>query len=260
MSISGLQKCRKVGVFGGTFDPVHDGHLRLAEFVLAGEIVEHILFLPAAQPPHKMAAAVSFSHRVNMLETVVAGQSAMTVSLLESRRHGPSYTVDSLKALQADLPAARLFFVLGADSLLELHLWYRFSEIFALADLIVVARSGLDDELCFQAIRALPSHFSPDKPPCFGSTTMTPLRCYENQWVALKNCVNRFSDKKYRVWTRGDGAGIWYLSGFSSPVSSSQIRHQLASGKRPHGVDPAVLTYIQTHNLYRGRNDHALYS
>ena len=228
MSVSDLEKCRKVGIFGGTFDPVHDGHLRLAEFVLAGELVEHILFLPAAQPPHKMAATALFSHRVNMLETVVAEQPAMTVSLLESRRHGPSYTVDSLKALQCELPAARLFFLLGADSLLELHLWYRFTEIFSLADLIVVARSGLDDELCFQAIRALPAHFSPDS--------------------------------ECRVWTREDGAGIWYLSGFSSPVSSSHIRRQLASGKHPHGVDPAVLTYIQAHNLYRGRNDHALYS
>jgi len=207
---------------------VHDGHLRLAEFVLGQGIVEHILFLPAAQPPHKVAAAAPFLHRVNMLETVVAGQPAMTVSLLESKRHGPSYTVDSLKALQDELPAARLFFLLGADSLLELHLWYRFAELFDLADLIVVARSGLGDELCFQAIRELPGPFYPDS-----------------------GC---------RTWTRDDRAGIWYLSGFSSPVSSSEVRRQLATGMHPHGLDPAVADYIQTHGLYGVSGEHALYS
>ncbi|MCF6187964.1 MAG: nicotinate (nicotinamide) nucleotide adenylyltransferase [Desulfobulbaceae bacterium] len=228
MSLSGLEKCRKVGIFGGTFDPVHEGHMRLAAFVLAGELVEHILFLPAAQPPHKMVATAPFSHRVNMLETVVADQPAMTVSLLESRRHGPSYTVDSLRALQDELPDAHLFFLLGADSLLELHLWYRFTELFNLADLIVVARSGLDDELCYQALRELPGHFTPDS--------------------------------ECRKWTRNDGAGVWYLTGFSSPVSSSEVRRQLALNKRPRGVDPEVLAYIQTHKLYGVKGDHALHS
>jgi len=228
LPFSVLEKSRKVGVFGGTFNPVHDGHLRLAAFVLAGEIVEHILFLPSARPPHKIAATAPFSHRVNMLETIVADQPAMTVSLLESQRHGPSYTVDSLRALQSELPSCRLFFLLGADSLLELHLWYRFTELFDLADLIVVARSGLDDELCCQALRELPGHFTPDS--------------------------------ECRKWTRKDGAGIWYLTGFSSPVSSSEVRRQLALGKCPRGVDPEVLTYIQTHKLYGVTGDHALHS
>lgn len=221
-------KDRKVGVFGGTFDPVHHGHVRLAEFVLGQGIVDHVLFLPAAQPPHKIAATVPFPHRVRMLEIAVAGQPAMTVSLLESRRHGPSYTVDSLKALQGECSPDRLFFLLGADSLLELHQWYRFAELFELADLVVVARSGLDDKRCFQALEELPGHFVPDP--------------------------------EYRTWTRGDGAVIRYLSGFSSPVSSSEVRRQLVRGRRPQGLDPAVLAYIQTHKLYGASGTHALYS
>jgi len=212
------EKGQNIGVFGGTFDPVHEGHVSLAEFILEQDIVDRILFLPAASPPHKSQARASFSSRVAMLETAIAGKSAMAVSTLESRRNGPSYTVDSLRLLQEEFPASRLFFLLGADSLLELHLWYRFSEIFTLAELIVVARSGLADERCYQALRALPGQFTPDS-----------------------SC---------RVWSRKDSARIWYLTGFSSPVSSSNVRQQLYNHLTPQGVDPTVLSYIKKNALY----------
>lgn len=213
-----MEKECKIGIFGGTFDPVHEGHVSLADFILEQDIIDRILFLPAACPPHKSQAKAPFSSRVAMLETAIAGKSAMTVSTLESRRKGPSFTVDSLRLLQEEFPASRLFFLLGADSLLELHLWYRFFEIFTLAQLIVVARSGLADERCYQALRALPGQFAPDS------------------W--------------HRVWSRKDNAKIRYLSGFSSPVSSSNVRQQLYSHLSPQGVDPTVLSYIKKNALY----------
>jgi nicotinate-nucleotide adenylyltransferase len=210
---------RNIGIFGGTFDPVHEGHVLLAEYILEQGIVESILFLPAACPPHKDRAAVSFFSRLSMLETAIAGNPAMAVSNLESRRSGPSYTVDSLTLLQEELPGSTLFFLLGADSLLELHLWYRFSIIFTLADLIVVARSGLVDEHCFQALRNLPGKFTPASSSC-------------------------------RLWINKDGARVWYLSGFSSPYSSTAIRQQLINQSPPLGVSPEVLSYIKKNALY----------
>lgn len=228
MTCSGPEEHRKIGVFGGTFDPVHEGHIRLAEFVLDQGIVDLILFLPAASPPHKPGAGAPFPHRLALLETAIDRRPAMAVSTLESRRQGPSYTVDSLRALHREYPDARLFFLLGADSLLELHLWYRYVEIFDLADLIVVARSGLPDSVCHEAIKKFPGGFSPDS--------------------------------SGRVWRRDNGAVIWYLSGFSFPVSSSDIRRRLAAGQRPSGLNPEVLAYIKKHRLYTAsEGEHAVH-
>ncbi len=216
-----MKNRQKIGIFGGTFDPVHKGHVCLAEFVLAQEehLVDQIVFLPAACPPHKSQARASFSHRVAMLETAIAFNSAMAVSVLESRRKGPSFTVDSLYALQTEYPGTRLSFLIGADSLLELNHWYRFETLFILADLIVVARSGLADTSCYHALQALPGTFVPD-----------PL---------------------HRVWSRGDGAKIWYLNGYSSSVSSTEVRQQLKDTLRSKGVTDPVSSYIEKNALYR---------
>jgi nicotinate-nucleotide adenylyltransferase len=216
-----VENREKIGIFGGTFDPVHEGHVSLAEFVLAQEdlLVDQIVFLPAACPPHKSQARASFAQRVAMLETAIAFKSAMAVSVLESRRKGPSFTVDSLYALQSEYPGTRLSFLIGADSLLELNHWYRFETLFTLADLIVVARAGLADTSCYQAIQALPDTFVPDT-----------------------SC---------RVWRRDDGATIWYLNGFSSPVSSTEVRQQLKDTLRSKGVTAPVLSYIEENALYR---------
>lgn len=211
-------KKQRIGVFGGTFDPVHDGHIKMAQFVLDQGVVDRILFIPAAHPPHKSAAKAAFSHRVNMLRTAIVGLPRMAVSLLESKRQSPSYTVDSLQVLRQELPSALLFFVLGGDSLLDLHHWYHYSNLFQLAELVVVARSGLADELCHLAIMELPGSFIPD------------AAC--------------------RIWTRNDGARIWYLTGFTSNISSSDVRHTLEHQGCPDGVDPAVLAYIRKHHLY----------
>ncbi len=207
-------------MFGGTFDPVHEGHVSLAQYVLSKKLVQEILFLPAAQPPHKERSMAPFVHRVAMLRIAVTAGSDMSVSTLESRRCGPSYTVDSLQALHKEYPRSRLAFLMGADSLLELHQWYRYSEILHLADLIVVSRKGISDRECAGAIRRLTGYFIP-----------------------VSNSTATFRQ------TEG-GATIHYIADFSSPVSSSMVRRQLQAGKRPQGLDKNVFPYIQAHHLY----------
>ena len=121
----GMSEENQTAVFGGTFDPVHFGHVGLADHLLRSGIVRRVVFLPAKQPPHKYAfRAAPFEDRAEMLRLAVAGHDAMSVSTLESERPGPSYTVDTLDILKARHPGERFVWIIGTDSLNQLHLWY----------------------------------------------------------------------------------------------------------------------------------------
>lgn len=130
----------RLGIFGGTFDPVHLGHLLLAECAREQARLEEVWFVPAATPPHKQQRVLTnATHRVEMLELAVAGHPNFRVSLVEIERGGVSYTVDTLRSIRARHPGAELFLILGADSLEELHTWREAAEICRLA-LPLVAR------------------------------------------------------------------------------------------------------------------------
>lgn len=135
----------RVGVFGGTFDPVHLGHLILAEQCREQGRLDRVLFVPAARPPHKQEGALTpFERRVEMLALAIAGQPAFQIEELEKDRPGPSYTVDTLAALHARQGDVELFLLLGSDSLLDLPYWYEPVRILQLAGLLIVARPGWD--------------------------------------------------------------------------------------------------------------------
>ena len=134
---------RRIGLFGGTFDPPHVGHLALAEWARAQLALDHVLFVPAGRPPHKGRARLSpVEHRVAMTRLAVRGNRAFAVSTLETRRHGPSFTVDTLRALKRREPRSRLFLLMGADSLAEFHTWRDPEGIVAFATLAVAERPG----------------------------------------------------------------------------------------------------------------------
>jgi len=133
---------RRIGVFGGTFDPPHLGHLALAERALDQLGLERVWFVPAADPPHKRDRAKSpFSRRLAMTRLAVRGNPAFRVSDLESRRPGPSYTVETLRAIHRRLPGRELVLLLGADSLNDLPTWHEPEEIVRLARLAVAPRT-----------------------------------------------------------------------------------------------------------------------
>ena len=112
-------------VFGGTFDPVHTGHIGLAEYLLKTGRVNRIVFLPAPHPPHKPGnEPAAFADRAAMLRAAIAGYPAMSVSELEAERSGPSYTIDTLDILKERYPAEHFVWVIGSDSLNQLHLWH----------------------------------------------------------------------------------------------------------------------------------------
>ncbi len=135
----------RVGILGGTFDPVHLGHLIMAEQCREQARLDQVLFIPSARPPHKQATPLTgFEERVEMLELALAGQPAFRVDDLEKERPGLSYTADTLEELRRRLPDSQLFLLVGSDILPDLPSWYNPAHILELARLLVVARPGLE--------------------------------------------------------------------------------------------------------------------
>lgn len=133
----------RLGLFGGTFDPVHYGHLLLAEFCREQCHLDDVWFMPAAVPPHKQRHDLTPARqRIEMLELAIGGHEAFAVSRLEVERGGVSYTVDTLTELRAEQPERELFLLLGADSLADLPHWREAARICELATPVVVRRPG----------------------------------------------------------------------------------------------------------------------
>ena len=122
-----------IGVMGGTFDPVHVGHLRLAEEMAEAIGLERVLFIPAGQPPHRGVPRTASLHRLEMARRAIAGNPRFVVDAREVQRPRPSYTVDTLTALRAELGKEQpLWLLLGADAFLELPTWHDWRQLFEL--------------------------------------------------------------------------------------------------------------------------------
>ena len=215
----GSDKKRKIGLFGGTFDPVHKGHLAVAEGVLRRYGLDQCVFIPAPYPPHKKKPQTEFSHRVAMLEAVLANKPKWSISLIEAERQYPSYTVDTLHALREQLGDQLYHLIIGADSFIEIHLWYRYRELLQLTDLIVAARPGIGHEEINAQVNKLPGRFQ--------------------------------YDKSRERWNRDDGLRIYYFSDIHVDLSSSEIRDKLKNNNDVEGVLPAeVIEYIKRNSLY----------
>lgn len=133
----------RIGLFGGSFDPIHLGHLLMAELCREHCQLDELRFVPAAVPPHKQdQRRADDSHRLEMLHLAVDGNSGFSVWAVELERGGVSYTVDTLEALHAEHPTDELFFLMGADSLFDLPNWREPKRICELATLAVVDRPG----------------------------------------------------------------------------------------------------------------------
>lgn len=142
--MQGLSHTRpRLGVFGGTFNPVHLGHLIMAQDALESFELEKVLFVPCAQPPHKSASDLApAKHRLAMLEAAVEGDHRFEVSDIELRRNGKSYTIDTLRSLVAAHADKDLYFIIGSDSLPELHLWREIDALLGLCRLVTMLRPG----------------------------------------------------------------------------------------------------------------------
>jgi len=132
----------KIGILGGSFDPIHAGHLAIAEAARERHGLEKVLLIPAGRPPHKPGDLAPAADRLAMLRLAVEGRPGLEASDIEIQRHGPSYTVDTLEHLARAVPEADLFFIIGVDSLHEFFGWRNAKRILELARIVTVTRPG----------------------------------------------------------------------------------------------------------------------
>lgn len=154
----------RLGIFGGTFDPIHIAHLVLAEQCREQGRLDEVRFVLAARPPHKPEPRAPFAQRVEMVTLAISGQPAFRIDEIERDRPGPSYTADTLDALHRSVPDAELVLIIGADSLRDLPLWYEPLRIVQRAELLVVARPDA------------PIYSAEELRTTLGLDTATPLR------------------------------------------------------------------------------------
>ncbi len=137
----------RIGILGGSFNPIHAGHMRMAVEVREAVGLDRVLLMPAGEPPHKPAEGMlPFAHRLRLVELAVRGVSGLSASGLEGSRPGPSYTMDTLLALREKMPGDELTFILGSESFLALPNWNRGLEVVGVASLAVALRQGADQE------------------------------------------------------------------------------------------------------------------
>lgn len=132
-----------IGILGGTFNPVHMGHLIAAQSAAENYDLSKVLFVPCATPPHKgRSSLASTEHRLAMLEAAIEGNLRFEICDLEVRRDGPSYTIDTIRQLRRQYPRCSLHFIIGADTLTELHMWKDIHELLTLCRFVTLARPG----------------------------------------------------------------------------------------------------------------------
>jgi len=216
----------KLAVFGGTFDPVHHGHLEPAVAALATFAFDEVVFVPAGKPPHKLAEPrTPFAHRFAMLALATQDHQRFTVSDIELERDGPTYTVDTLLLLRERRPGAALYFLLGSDSFAQIATWHRWEELADLATLVVLHRPSIWGEPMLASV-----------PP--------PL----HRRLRTVAAGSRPPVESRRV--------VYLLDHPPHPASATAIRDRLRRGETVTGlVPPAVHRYIVKHGLYHEDQD-----
>jgi nicotinate-nucleotide adenylyltransferase len=211
----------RVGVLGGTFDPVHRGHVASAELVADAFALDRVLLVLSARPPHKDGTArAGVDDRLAMLRAAVAGHPRLAASDIEVRRPGASYTVDTLRELRATHPGTEFFLIVGIDAWREVDTWHDPQKLLRLANVIVTSRPG--EEFPRKAVI----------PPVVGSADC----CYDS---SISSYVHR----------SGHRLAACEIAGVEA--SSSDIRHRVHQ-RLPfeHLVPPPVADYIRQRRLY----------
>jgi nicotinate-nucleotide adenylyltransferase len=220
----------RVALFGGTFNPIHAGHLRAAEEVLKALQLREIIFIPSATPPHKSELPLaSAEQRLEWVKKAIAPHPGFSVNALELHRQGPSYTVDTLREFKETLAPERPIFLLGWDAFCLLDSWHEAEKIPALADLVVLTRPP-EEEKHFEEGR-LPSLFS-------GRVRL------EDEGRLLRHDLRGGTDQ---------GGWVRLLPIAALEVSASQIRERLRKGESVRYLLPdSILRDVEESNIYSG--------
>lgn len=209
---------RAIGILGGTFDPIHYGHLKPAQEAMLALGLQQIRLMPNHIPPHRPQPVASSQQRLAMVHLAAGALSGFAVDDRELRRQSPSFTFDTLRQLRAELPDTPLCFLMGMDSLISLPTWHRWRELTDYAHLVVSVRPGWD--------------------PCFTD---------ELQAFIL---AHQLAD--HRHIHQQLAGGLVMLENVPFAISASELRRQLAEGTLSrHWLPEPVAEYIEQEQIYR---------
>lgn len=216
---------KRIGIFGGTFNPIHFGHLRSAEEVREAQQLAQVWFTPSGSPPHKAWHGVAPGlHRAAMVRLAIAGNRAFRVCTVELERRGHSYSIDTVRELSECNPGADFAFILGLDAFREIATWKDYDGLFSLCDLIVTSRPG----------------------------GALPLRLRELLPVAARKSF--WYQRASATLTHHSGHQIVFQQLTDLDVSATTIRQRLGAGSSVrYLLPPTVERYIRQHHLYAER-------
>ncbi len=209
---------KPIGLLGGTFDPIHHGHLRLALELYERLDLAEVRLLPSANPPHREAPTASAQLRLDMVQAAIQGVPGLSADDRELRRHQPSYTVDTLLSIREEYPYHPLCLILGMDAFMALSSWYQWERLITLAHLLVVRRIG----------------------------TLLP-EVHRMQEFLNSHQLHHPDELRQQL-----AGGVWIEEIPALTISATQIRDLIATGRNPRYLLPqTVLNLIHTHQLYR---------
>ena len=215
----------RIGLIGGSFDPVHSGHLRAAEEVSEKLELDEVVFIPTLVSPHKSSETMaSSSHRLNMLNISVKGNPRFRVSDMELRREPPSYTIDTLRSLKQSGPENGYYFIMGCELFMEIDTWKDFAKLFNYSSFVVFRRPGYDSS---------------------DSTSPIPL--------ALENDFRySYSDRGMDVFAHKSSNELFFVDIAGIRVSSTEVRNLARHGSSlRYLVASEVEEYIAENGLYQ---------
>lgn len=209
---------QRIGILGGTFNPIHYGHLRIAQETAEAFALTQVKFIPAAKPPLKTEPNVSAKQRAEMVQLAIASNPLFGLDTRELDRNGPSYTIDTLESLRAEHPQGALCLIIGTDAFAHFDQWHRWQHILDYCHLIVATRPPLLDLDLSEPLRTL-------------------LQTHQT------HDTTQLSQQTHGL--------IAMLTVTALDISSSQIRNLVRSHQNPAYLCPeTVISYIQAHQLY----------
>ena len=213
---SGIKMVKRVGILGGTFDPIHNGHLRSALEVIEEFGLEHVRLVLSARPPHRKQPLASVEQRLEMLHAAVKNNSNFVIDDRELKREGPSYSVDTLKSLRDELSGKSLYLILGSDAFNHLSTWYQWQQLLKLSHIVVMQR--------------------PDEPIALREDMKT--------WYQ-----EHIGSSKHSALSSGK---IWPVKLTQLNISATAIRSDITEGVRPTFLTPdPVIRLIKELSLYQ---------
>lgn len=213
----------KAGLLGGTFNPIHLGHLRAAEEIRETMLLQKVFFIPSATPPHKDPSEMpSSSHRLKMVTLAVQDNPYFEASDIELKRQGPSYTIDTLGFFNSKFPGYEFYFIIGTDIVPEIDTWKHYRELFQLTDFVVISRPGF------------PSDF----------LSLLPLELREDfRYDSQEGGIRIYKHKSSHTVSHVEIEGL--------ELSSTKIRKLLREEKSVKYLVPTqIVQYIESKGLY----------